>query len=85
MNNNTSYFLNSLKVIIKEDDDNIHVISLKYSKKYNYKPDLNLDYLTEINSNLSILKILKFEKPLYLDLSNIKLKNIDFLENEDLC
>ena len=84
INNDSNKIIESLKVRLKEDDNNYHIISLKYSERYRNYSDLSFDYLSEVNSNLEILKILKFEKMLYLDLSNLKLKNMDFLKNEDL-
>ena len=84
MNNNSNKIIESLKVKLKEDDNNYHIISLKYSERYNKFFNLNFDYLSEANSNLEILKILKFERMMYLDLSNLKLKNMYFLKNEDL-
>lgn len=56
-----------------------HVLSLYY--KYNDKYELYFDYFIDIHKNLDILQQLNLEEILELNLSNIKLKKIDFLLN----
>ena len=76
------YKIQSIEVKLKEDDQNNHRISFGCSKKYYYS-FFYFDYLCDINKNLDIFKEIKFEKDFRLDLSGIKLKNLNFMENEN--
>ena len=81
INNNNSLKIKSLKIQVKNDDQNYHLITFEYFGKYN----LIFDYLSDINESLDFLKGINLtEKIEYLDLSGIKLKNINFLENETM-
>jgi len=79
--NKDSLKIKSLKTKLKEDEQNFHIISFEYFGKYN----LTFDYLSNINESLDLLKGINFSEEIeYLDLSGIKLKNINFLENETM-
>ena len=81
INNKSSLIIYSLRISLKNDDQNFHLLSFEYIGKYN----LIFDYLYEVDKNLDILKDIDFKHNIaYLDLSGIKLKNINFLENETL-
>ena len=78
------YEIKSIEVKLKEDDQNNHIISFECSKKNGYYYSFfYFDYLCDINNNSDIFKEMKFEKDISLDLSGIKLKNINFMENEN--
>ena len=83
VNNDPSKILTSFEVKLKNEDQNFHIISMRYLKNYS---ELIFDYLYSVNNNLDILKIFNFEniKNLDLNLSCIKLKNIDFLQNKNM-
>ena len=81
INNLKSLQIESLKIKLKEDEQYLHIIAFEYFGKYN----LTFDFLSNINESLNVLKEINFsEKIEYLDLSCIKLKNINFLENETM-
>jgi len=71
--------LKSIKVSLKE---NMHVISFEYFRTYN-KKFLSFDYLNDIRKNLDILNDIKYENYLSLDLSGMKLTNMNFTENKN--
>ena len=83
INNNKDYKLQFVEVKLKENDQNSHLISFEYSKgeRYDHNPLIYFDYIIDINKSLDIFKELNFEKDFRLDLSGIKLKNLNFLEN----
>ena len=78
------YELQSIEVKIKEDDQNHHIISFGFKKNgFYYDSFFYFDYLCDINNNSDIFKEIKFEKDFRLDLSGIKLKNLNFMENKN--
>ena len=64
----------------KSDNQNIFLLSLNYNGNY----QLNYDMLYDINKSLEILKEINLDNISSLDLSNLNLKNIDFLLNNSL-
>ena len=64
----------------KSDNQNIFILSLNYNGNY----QLNYDMLYDINKSLEILKEINLDNISSLDLSNLNLKNIDFLLNKSL-
>ena len=75
INNNKDYKLQLVKVKIKEDDQNSHIISFEYSiKTRNYYDTLiYFDYIYDINKSLDFFKELNFAKNsfvwIYLELN----------------
>lgn len=68
-----------IKVKFDENKKN-NIITLNYHMNY-YK---EFDFLIDINKSLDILKEINLERITNLNLSNIGLKNIDFLLNKSL-
>ena len=84
-NNIKKEVLKNIDVKIKEDDHNIHILSLYYnSNKWDDNYKLYFDYLYDSHKNLDILKELNLSNVWTLNLSNINLKNIDFAVNDTL-
>ena len=79
---NNKYKLKSLEIKLKNNDPNTHHLKFGYSSSYyNY---YTFDYFCDINKNLDILKDLNFGHFYKLNLSGIKLKNIDFILNDTI-
>ena len=77
---NNKYKLESLEIKLKNNDPNTYHLKFGYSSSYyNY---YTFDYFCDINKNLDILKDLNFGHFYKLNLSGIKLKNIDFILND---
>ena len=72
INNKNNLELQNIEVKIKNDDKNKYMISLDYSGTYY----LSFDYMS--NNNFDIFNEINFHYN-SLDLSNLKLKNIDFM------
>ena len=70
----------SLDIKIKEDNNNFYVINFSYKKNY----ELDFDYLYDVHKNFEILKMINFGTLYELNLSNLNIKNIDFLSNRTL-
>ena len=84
-NNIKKEVLKDIEVKIKEDNDNIHILSLSYnSNSWDDKYKLYFDYLYDSQKNLDILKDLNLTSVYTLNLTNINLKNIDFAKNKTL-
>lgn len=85
INNNESYELQSIKVKLNKEDQRTHIISFKYFIKNDNEKSgfyIDFDYLYDIDKSLDIFKELNFRKVFDLNLSGIKLKNINFMENK---
>ena len=73
---NKSEKLKSIEIKLKEDGQNMHLISFEF--EFFGKYFLFFDYLSDINNNLDVLKEINFEKIECLNLSGIKLKILIF-------
>ena len=83
--NNNTYNLQNLEVKLNQDNPNTYIISFDYFKKFKDRYSdflIYFDYLYDINNNLDILKILNIRSLICLNLSGIKLKNINCMENQ---
>ena len=76
------YEIESIEVKLKENEQSNHIISFS-CQKYNYYK-FYFDYSCDINENSDIFKELIFKKDYRLNLSGIKLKNLNFMESENL-
>lgn len=77
--NNNGFYCDDIDIKISKEDINYYMIKLIYKKKFY----LYFNYLYEINKNLDILKNINLN--IYkLNLSNLNIKNIDFLSNRTL-
>ena len=76
------FICDSIDAKIKEDNKNNILIS--FSFYYDNKYRINLEQLYDVNRNLDILKNINFNLIYKLNLSNLNIKNIDFLSNRTL-
>ena len=76
------FICNSINVKIKDDNKNNILIS--FSFYYNNQYRIYLDQLYDVNKNLDILKNINFDFIYELNLSNLNIKNIEFLSNRTL-